>query len=85
MENLRLTQDAVSFVLEPQTWLPKEEKSGLPHATQDKNDRVLLTPHRCYRCYISVVLTPMGPASVTCSPTRRIEQEVRRREGLSSD
>lgn len=58
VEDLRLTQDTVSFVLEPymgplcktgtQTRLPKEEKSGLSHATQDKNGRVLLTPHKCY-------------------------------------
>lgn len=27
----------------------------------------------------------MGPVSATCSPTRNIEQEVRRREGLSSE
>lgn len=42
-------------------------------------------PHKCYRCYIPVVLTPRGPPSATCSPTRSIEQEVRRRERLSSD
>lgn len=58
VEDLRLTKDTVSFVLEPymgplcktgtQTRLPKEEKSGLSHATQDKNGRVLLTPHKCY-------------------------------------